>query len=110
MVTVHPSKSSHAIGSAQGGRSRPLTFHTTQPKELPELSDRGIWARLIAASAYGLRNGVRTFPPLFSQYWALTNSSVRRHFLLSDTLSHLCINSGIVACSSTCRVTPPRIN
>jgi hypothetical protein len=50
--------------------SQAANFHTTQPKELPELSDRGNWARLIADSAYGLRNGVRTFPPLFSQYWA----------------------------------------
>lgn len=32
---------------------------------LPELSDPGIWARLIAGSAYGLSNGVRTFSPLF---------------------------------------------
>jgi len=32
---------------------------------LPELSERGVWARLIAGSAYGLRNAVRTFSPLF---------------------------------------------
>jgi len=32
---------------------------------LPELSDRGVWARLIAGTAYGLRNGVSTFSPLF---------------------------------------------
>jgi hypothetical protein len=39
-----------------------------------------------------------------------TNSGVHRRFLSSVTVSYLCINSGIVACSSTCRVTPPRIN
>jgi redox-sensitive bicupin YhaK (pirin superfamily) len=32
---------------------------------LPELADRGVWARLIAGSAYGLSNQVRTFSPLF---------------------------------------------
>jgi redox-sensitive bicupin YhaK (pirin superfamily) len=32
---------------------------------LPELSDRGVWARLIAGSAYGLSNDVRTFSPLY---------------------------------------------
>jgi redox-sensitive bicupin YhaK (pirin superfamily) len=32
---------------------------------LPELSDRGVWARLIAGSAYGLSNAVQTFSPLF---------------------------------------------
>ena len=32
---------------------------------LPELSERGVWARLIAGSAYGLSNAVRTFSPLF---------------------------------------------
>src|SRR5580704_16342824 len=32
---------------------------------LPEYSDRGVWARLIAGSAYGLRNDVRVFSPLF---------------------------------------------
>jgi redox-sensitive bicupin YhaK (pirin superfamily) len=32
---------------------------------LPELSAPGLWARLIAGSAYRLTNGVRTFSPLF---------------------------------------------
>ena len=32
---------------------------------LSELSDGGVWARLIAGSAYGLRNAVRTFSPMF---------------------------------------------
>src|SRR5271169_2395743 len=34
-------------------------------EELPEMSDRGVWARLIAGAAYGLRNDVKTFSPLF---------------------------------------------
>jgi redox-sensitive bicupin YhaK (pirin superfamily) len=33
--------------------------------ELAELRDGGVWARLIAGSAYGLRNGVRVFSPMF---------------------------------------------
>jgi len=32
--------------------------------ELPELSDRGVWARLVAGAAYGLRNDVKTFSPV----------------------------------------------
>jgi redox-sensitive bicupin YhaK (pirin superfamily) len=32
---------------------------------LPEYSDRGVWSRLIAGSAYGMRNDVRVFSPLF---------------------------------------------
>ncbi len=32
---------------------------------LPEISDGGVWARLIAGSAYGLSNAVRTYSPLF---------------------------------------------
>jgi redox-sensitive bicupin YhaK (pirin superfamily) len=32
---------------------------------LPEFTDRGVWARLIAGTAYGLSNRVRTFSPLF---------------------------------------------
>ncbi len=33
--------------------------------ELPELSERGVWARLVAGSAYGLSNSVKTHSPLF---------------------------------------------
>jgi hypothetical protein len=32
---------------------------------LPELNDGGVWARLIAGSAYGLTAAVRTFSPMF---------------------------------------------
>jgi redox-sensitive bicupin YhaK (pirin superfamily) len=32
---------------------------------LPELSDGGVWGRLIAGAAYGLTNAVRTFSPLY---------------------------------------------
>ncbi len=33
--------------------------------ELPTLDAAGVWARLIAGSAYGLTNGVRTYSPMF---------------------------------------------
>ena len=33
--------------------------------ELPTLEDAGVWARLIAGSAFGLTNSVRTFSPMF---------------------------------------------
>jgi redox-sensitive bicupin YhaK (pirin superfamily) len=40
-------------------------FAHHEANALPELADRGVWARLIAGSAYGLGNAVRTFSPLF---------------------------------------------
>jgi redox-sensitive bicupin YhaK (pirin superfamily) len=41
------------------------TFAHHAADVLPELSDGGVWARLIAGSTYGLNNDVRTFSPLF---------------------------------------------
>ncbi|AYA35981.1 pirin family protein [Hymenobacter oligotrophus] len=40
-------------------------FANYQPRELPVFTDTGVWMRLIAGSAYGLRNAVRTHSPLF---------------------------------------------
>lgn len=40
-------------------------FTNYQPGELPVFTDRGIWMRLIAGSAYGLRGNVKTHSPLF---------------------------------------------
>jgi len=64
---------------------------------LPELSDRGIWARLIAGSAYGLSNGVRTFSPLFYLHAELasgatiampTGHAERAAYVVSGTVVH----------------------
>ena len=64
---------------------------------LPELSDRGIWARLIAGSAYGLSNGVRTFSPLFYLHAELasgatiampTDHAERAAYVVSGTVVH----------------------
>ncbi|MCO6497854.1 MAG: pirin family protein [Chitinophagaceae bacterium] len=41
------------------------TFENYQPEVLPVFTDKGIWMRLIAGDAYGLRNDVKTLSPLF---------------------------------------------
>ena len=41
------------------------TFENYQPEQLPVFTDKGIWMRLIAGDAFGLKNGVRTHSPLF---------------------------------------------
>jgi redox-sensitive bicupin YhaK (pirin superfamily) len=40
-------------------------FNNYQPEELPVFTDSGLWMRLIAGSAYGLQNKVKTHSPLF---------------------------------------------
>lgn len=41
------------------------SFHNYTPEQLPVYTDTGVWMRLIAGDAYGLRNGVITHSPLF---------------------------------------------
>jgi len=41
------------------------SFNNYQPAELPIYTDKGVWMRLIAGDAYGLRNSVKTLSPLF---------------------------------------------
>ena len=41
------------------------SFHNYVPDQLPVFTDTGIWMRLIAGDAYGLRNEVKTHSPLF---------------------------------------------
>ena len=41
------------------------SFDNYTPEQLPVFTDKGIWMRLIAGNAYGLRNNVRTNSPLF---------------------------------------------
>jgi len=64
---------------------------------LPELSDRGVWARLIAGSAYGLRNKVETFSPLFYLHVELqagatlampADHAERAAYVVSGTVEH----------------------
>ncbi|AHM61124.1 pirin [Flammeovirgaceae bacterium 311] len=41
------------------------SFDNYQAGELPIFTDTGVWMRLIAGDAYGLKNGVKTHSPLF---------------------------------------------
>jgi redox-sensitive bicupin YhaK (pirin superfamily) len=41
------------------------TFANYQPQQLPIFTDNGVWMRLIAGDAFGLRNDVKTHSPLF---------------------------------------------
>lgn len=41
------------------------SFTNYQPEQLPVFTDTGIWMRLIAGDAFGLRNDVKTHSPLF---------------------------------------------
>ncbi len=41
------------------------SFNNYQPEDLPVYSEKGVWMRLIAGNAYGLRNDVKTHSPLF---------------------------------------------
>src|ERR1700755_1345023 len=40
-------------------------FNNYKPEELPIFTEKGVWMRLIAGDAYGLRNEVKTKSPLF---------------------------------------------
>ena len=41
------------------------SFNNYSPDQLPVFTDKGVWMRLIAGNAYGLRNDVTTLSPLF---------------------------------------------
>jgi redox-sensitive bicupin YhaK (pirin superfamily) len=41
------------------------TFNNYKPDVLPIFTDKGVWMRLIAGNAYGLKNNVDTHSPLF---------------------------------------------
>ncbi|WP_114752522.1 pirin family protein [Pleomorphovibrio marinus] len=41
------------------------TFHNYAINQLPVFTDKGIWMRLIAGTAYGLKNEVKTSSPMF---------------------------------------------
>jgi redox-sensitive bicupin YhaK (pirin superfamily) len=40
-------------------------FDNYQPEQLPIFTDTGVWMRLIAGEAFGLKNGVKTHSPMF---------------------------------------------
>ena len=41
------------------------TFNNYTPEQLPVFTEKGVWMRLIAGDAYGLKNNVKTASPLF---------------------------------------------
>jgi redox-sensitive bicupin YhaK (pirin superfamily) len=41
------------------------SFNNYSPDKLPVFSDKGVWMRLIAGNAYGLKNDVKTNSPMF---------------------------------------------
>lgn len=43
----------------------PPAFHNYKPEQLPVFTDTGVWMRLIAGEAYGLKSQVGTHSPLF---------------------------------------------
>ncbi len=51
------------------------SFDNYQPETLPIFTDTGVWMRLIAGDAYGLKNGVKTHSPLFYLHVMLERST-----------------------------------
>lgn len=54
----------------------PPSFHNYRPEQLPVFTDTGVWMRLIAGSAYGLKNDVKTNSPLFYLHVVLAKGAV----------------------------------
>ena len=52
------------------------TFDNYKPEQLPIYTDTGVWMRLVAGNAYGLRSTVKTHSPLFYMH-AVLNSGAR---------------------------------
>ena len=66
-------------------------------EQLPEFDEGGVWARLIAGSAYGLTNGVKTHSPLFYLHAELAEGArlalpaghaERAAYIVSGTVEH----------------------
>ena len=51
------------------------SFTNYTPEQLPVFSDKGVWMRLIAGNAFGLRNDVKTNSPLFYLHVVLANGA-----------------------------------
>ena len=52
------------------------SFDNYVPEQLPVFTSKGVWMRLIAGSAYGLQNNVKTNSPLFYLHVALQEDAV----------------------------------
>jgi redox-sensitive bicupin YhaK (pirin superfamily) len=51
------------------------SFDNYSPDQLPVFTDGGVWMRLIAGDAYGLKNNVKTKSPLFYLHVTLANGA-----------------------------------
>lgn len=51
------------------------SFSNYTPDQLPVFTEKGVWMRLIAGDAYGLRNDVKTHSPLFYLHVVLQTGS-----------------------------------
>jgi redox-sensitive bicupin YhaK (pirin superfamily) len=52
------------------------SFDNYKPEQLPIFTDKGVWMRLIAGDAYGLRNDVKTKSPLFYLHVVLQQGAI----------------------------------
>jgi redox-sensitive bicupin YhaK (pirin superfamily) len=52
------------------------SFTNYIPEQLPVFSDKGVWMRLIAGNAFGLRNEVKTNSPLFYLHVVLEKGAI----------------------------------
>jgi redox-sensitive bicupin YhaK (pirin superfamily) len=52
------------------------TFFNYKPEQLPIYTDKGVWMRLIAGDAYGLKNDVKTHSPLFYLHAILKQDAI----------------------------------
>lgn len=54
---------------------KPPTFANYKPEELPVFTDPGVWMRLIAGEAYGLKSNVAVHSPQFYMHVTLENEA-----------------------------------
>ncbi len=52
------------------------SFHNYSTEELPVFTEKGVWMRLIAGNAFGLRNEVETSSPLFYLHVVLQKGAI----------------------------------
>lgn len=74
------------------------SFDNYQKEQLPIFTDAGIWMRLIAGNAYGLKNNVKTHSPLFYLH-AILNEDTRFGLPKEHTERGIYIASGKIEVS-----------
>ena len=51
-------------------------FDNYKPEQLPIYTDTGVWMRLVAGNAYGLKNSVKTHSPLFYMHAVINKGAI----------------------------------